>query len=97
MIQQIVILSLIITAIHACTWDGMILAKPREWLGDLLDKWNISVLRKPLFECLTCMGGIYSIIIYPILFGWSWYIIPVALGVIGLNTIISILIAKVYE
>lgn len=97
MITQIIVISLIITSIHVCTLDGMILAKPTQWLGDMLDRWNLSILRKPLFECLICMGGIYTIALYPIIFGWDWAIAPVMFGVIGLNAIISSLIVKLYE
>ncbi len=89
MLTRIVILSLIITAVHVTTWEGMIFHRPALLLGDLLDRLHLTVLRKPLFECLICMGGIYTLLLYPLLYGWSWEILPTLLGVIGLNTIIS--------
>lgn len=97
MIQQIIIISLIITAIHATTWEGMLFHRPALMLGDLLDKLRLSVLRKPLFECLICMGGVYTLAIYPMLYGLSWQIVPVMLGVIGMNTLISTQLCKITE
>lgn len=97
MLTRIVILSLIITAIHVCTWDGMIFQRPAEWLGGVLDSFRISFLRKPLFECLICMGGIYTIVLDPAIFGWSWMVLVDMLAVIGLNTIISAAICRLNE
>lgn len=98
MITRIVILSLIITAIHVSTWEGMILHRPAEWLGGLLDLFLcFSVLRKPLFECLICMGGVWTLVLDPILFGWSWWVLVDMLAVIGMNTIISAVICRLRE
>lgn len=98
MLTRIVILTLIITAVHACTWDGMLLHRPAEWLGSLLDRLHLSVLRKPLFECLICMGGVWTLIIDPLLFDivW-WWVLPDMLAVIGLNTLISAMICRLQE
>lgn len=98
MLTRIVILSLIITAVHVSTWEGMIFHRPAEWLGGLLDKAHISFLRKPLFECLICMGGIYTLVLDPLLCGgWSWWVLVDMLAVIGLNTIISAFICRLKE
>ena len=97
MLTRIVILSLIITAVHVTTWEGMIFHRPALLLGDLLDRLHLTVLRKPLFECLICMGGIYTLILYPLLFGWSWEILPAILDVVGLNALISALICHMHE
>lgn len=94
---HIVTISLIITAIHVCTWEGMIFHRTAEWLGGVLDKSHLSVLRKPLFECLICMGGVWTLAIYPALYGWSWQVLPTMLCVIGLNTIISAAICRMNE
>ena len=94
MITRIVILSLIITAIHVSTWDGMIFHRPAEWLGGVLDSFRISFLRKPLFECLICMGGIYTLVLDTLLFGASWWVLADMLAVIGLNAIISTLLCQ---
>ena len=97
MLTRIVILTLIITAVHASCWDGMILHRPAEWLGEWLDRFHASFLRKPLFECLICMGGIYTLVLDPLLFGWSWWVIVDMLAVIGLNTITSAVICRINE
>ncbi len=97
MLTRIVILSLIITAVHVTTWDGMIFHRPALLLGDFLDRLHLTILRKPLFECLICMGGIYTIILYPLLFGWSWEILPTLLDVVGLNALISAFICHMHE
>ncbi len=75
----------------------MIFHRPALLLGDLLDRLHLTVLRKPLFECLICMGGIYTLILYPLLFGWSWEILPAILDVVGLNALISALICHMHE
>ena len=85
-------ISLIITAIHVSMWDSMIFAKISLYL-QRLPKWT----HKPLFECLICMGGIYTLILYPIMFGFDWNIILTMLQVIGINTIIVALIKDMYE
>ena len=97
MLEQIIILSLIITAVHVTTWEGMIFHRPALLLGDLLDRLHLTVLRKPLFECIICMGGIYTLVLYPILYGWSWNLLPTMLGVIGLNTLIAAFICRLHK
>ena len=94
MLTRIVILSLIITAVHVACWDGMILHRPAEWLGSVLEHFRFNFMRKPLFECLICMGGIYTLVLDPILFGWSWWVVVDMLAVIGLNAIISTLLCR---
>ena len=89
MITKAIIISLIITAIHETTKDGMIFEKPRKAIANLLDKARVPILKKPAFDCLICMGGIYTLVIYPALYGLDWEIIPTMLAVIGLNTIIA--------
>ena len=97
MLEQIIIISLIITAVHVCTWEGMLLHRPALVIGDLLDRLHLSVLRKPLWECVICMGGVYTLGIYPLLYGLSWQIVPVMLGVIGMNTLIAAAICRLHE
>ena len=89
MLTRIIILSLIITAVHVTTWEGMIFHRPAEWIGEWLDRWHMSVLRKPLWECNICMGGIWTLVLDPVLFGWSWWVLVDMLCVIGLNTLIA--------
>jgi len=85
-------ISLIITAIHVSLWDSMIFAKIAVYL-QRLPHWT----HKPLFECLICMGGIYTVLLYPILYGFDWNLIITMLQVIGINTIIVAIISKMYE
>ena len=75
----------------------MIFHRPALLLGDLLDLMFLSILRKPLFECIICMGGIYTLVLYPILYGWSWNLLPTMLGVIGLNTLIAAFICRLHK
>ena len=98
MLTRIFILSLVITAVHVTTWDGMIFHRPAEWLGNALDCLHIGILRKPLYECLICMGGVWSLVLDPLLFGgWSWIVLVDMLCVIGLNTLISAAICRLNE
>ncbi len=92
--DKIITISLIITAIHVSMLHGMIFYFVREWLELKLPEW----LQKPLFSCIICMGGCWTVILFPLLYGYiDFRIIFVALQVIGLNTIISILISKLYD
>ena len=85
-------IALIITAIHVSMWDSMIFRKIAVYLQRLPRRTH-----KPLFECLICMGGIYTVLLYPILYGFDWNLIITMLQVIGINTIISAVISKMYE
>ena len=84
MLEKIIIISLIISAIYVSLQDDMIFGR----LRCKLERLPI-LLHKPLFECLTCMGGIYTLIIYPILFGFNIMIFPTMFCVIGLNMLIA--------
>lgn len=95
MIEQAITISLIIVSIHVCMWDGMIFGFLRRWLDRLFEKMDAEVLTMPLYACVICMGGIWSLILYPALFGFDWKIIPVMLMVIGLNSILSPIINKI--
>ena len=97
MLTRVIILSLIITAVHVTTWEGMIFNRPAEWLGEVFDKFGISILRKPIFDCLICMGGVWTLVLDPLLFGWDWWVLIDMLAVIGLNTLISAAICHMRE
>ena len=90
--EKALTISLIITAIHVSMWDSMIFSKIRLYL-QRLPSWT----HKPLFECLICMGGVYTLILYPLMYGFDYQIITTMLQVIGINTIIVALISKMYE
>lgn len=97
MLEQIVTISLIITAIYISMTDGMLLHPVRRLVCRACDRLHCPSLRKPLCECMICMGGIYTLAIYPLLYGLSWRILPVMLGVIGLNAIIATQLCKIID
>lgn len=100
MIQQIVIIALIITAVHVSMRDGMIFEAFRRKLDALFDKprmQRFAALKMPLYDCNICMGGVWTLVLYPILYGLSWHIIPVMLGVIGANVIVAAIIKYLYN
>lgn len=82
-------ISLIITAIYASMWDGMLFGWLRIGISNVLDKIKLPFLKMPLFDCLICMGGIWSVLIYSIMYGIDIEIIYTTLMVIGINTIID--------
>lgn len=97
MLEQVIIISLIELTIHVCMWDGMIFGKLRACIDSLLYTTfgvNAHYISMPLYECPTCMGGIWTLVIYPVLYGLSWTVIPVMLAVIGCNTLLATFINK---
>jgi hypothetical protein len=97
MLEKIVILTLFVTAIHVSMMDGMIFGKLKDRIADMLDKFNMSWAKSPLYECNICMGGIYSLVIYPILWGFSWDMIQAMFGVIGLSVVMAAVIKYLYH
>lgn len=86
MIEKVIICSLIVTAIYSVMQPDMIFEKVAYWFEDHLP----AALHKPVFDCLTCMGGIWGFVVYWIAFHGSvgeW--IAVNISVIGLNAIIA--------
>jgi hypothetical protein len=43
------------------------------------------------------MGGIYTLVLYPLIYGLDWYILPTMVGVIGANTLIAALLKYLYN
>lgn len=86
MILTLVILtSLKILAIWVCLQPGMIFGWLRVWLESCLPK----LLHKPLFDCLTCMGGFWTVMIY--LVDWpACGLFELMVPVIGLNYLIAL-------
>lgn len=97
MLERIIIISLIITAIHVSMWEGMIFQSLREWLDGVFDIFHVPVLATPLYDCLICMGGVWTLVLYPVLYGWSWDVLVAVPAVIGLNTIVSVIIRKIHD
>ncbi|HET6255850.1 MAG TPA: hypothetical protein VFE32_17365 [Puia sp.] len=85
MLEQVVLTSLKILAVYVCFQEGMILAPVRRWLWRILPQ----VLHKPAFECLTCMGGFWTLVFY-VLGRPACGLIELMLPVIGLNWLIAI-------
>ena len=99
MLERIIIIALIVTAVHISMYDGMIFGAFRQRLDALFDKpalKRITWLKKPMYYCIVCMCGVWTLIVYPLLYGLNWHIIPVMLGVIGANVIMAAIIKYLY-
>lgn len=92
MIEVIVIVSLIITGLHIAFAAGNFLSPVRVFVANYLDKGfgqKVSkYIQKPLWDCLPCMGSVWTLIIT-----WHFDLWLIA-AVCGLNTIIGRLIEK---
>jgi hypothetical protein len=94
-------ISLICLTIHAAvTWDAMplniIIRTTDHWRAKVNNRWFTLILNfieKPLYNCLPCMGSIYSIL-YAL---WSemplnWVLLELILVVVGINAILALFI-----
>ena len=89
MIIHTIILSLQITAIYVCFMEGMIFGEIRIYLLQKTPKHKQWIF-KPIFDCLICMGGIYSLALGYIEFGLTFKeLLQTMIAVIGLNTLID--------
>ncbi len=83
----VVLLSLVITGIHVCFQPGMIFGKVTTISANFLDKTfgrkYSRIIQKPLWDCLTCMSAIWTIVLT------GRVDIGLILAVCGLNYIIS--------
>lgn len=102
-LEHATVISLMITAIYYSMRDGEILGGFAALLDDAIDwvakkttasLWEIT---KPLYRCNICMGGIWTLIIYPPIWGWEWAIIPTAMTTIGLNVIMATFIKRLED
>jgi hypothetical protein len=87
MLEKISIITLIVWAVYAVFWDGMIFGFVSRWLS-----YRISpMLQKPIYACPACMAMWYGTVLYWVIWGNSFkeYAICVA-GSIGLSTIILV-------
>ena len=78
------------TAIHVSMWEGMIFEK----LKTFLNKYINEFWAKPLYGCLVCMGGIWSLVFLGLMLLFSaevplLMVLPLILITIGINTVIS--------
>jgi hypothetical protein len=97
MITNIIILSLQITAIYVCFTQGMIFGEVRIYL---LQKTfpEFKAIWKPIFDCLICMGGVWSLVLGKLEFNLPLKeLIFTMVAVIGLNTLIDFFISKNIE
>lgn len=94
-IEQGTTLSLMITAIYYSMQSGEIFSGLADFLDRAIEaigeKIGIDLwpLTKPLYRCNICMGGFWTLVLYPAMWGWNWAIIPTALTTIGLNTVMA--------
>ena len=92
--QHIILTSLVITlqilAIHVCFWDGNIFSWFKVLLANEFDRaFGVKAskyVQKPLFSCLTCMSGIWTIIL-----SWSFNV-SMILIVCGMCALIDMII-----
>ncbi len=87
--EEVLLLSLATFCIHvAITWDGFILNPLLPYLSKLPN-----FIRKPVYECYSCMGGIYStgILLLADRAANLDFAVEV-LAVVGLNSIVSLFI-----
>ncbi len=83
-------ISLIVTAIYSSMREGMVFEKVRIQVEKILEKVGQSNwFGKPLYGCLTCMGGIYTLLLYPLLYGYDVKMFKTVLIVIGINAIVD--------
>jgi hypothetical protein len=96
MIEMAVIIALTVFFLHECTREGMIFGFVYYWLYDLP-----SGIKKPLFDCPTCMSVWYGIVIIficrwtgytPVASFWQYVICLFMAG--GINAVLLGLINK---
>lgn len=84
MIEKIIITSLLVMAIWATMWEGMIFGFVRKW-----GERNLGKLREPVYDCPICMTFWYGSGVYYLLWrnSWiEWAIVVVA--AMGLNAVL---------
>jgi len=57
MIVTMAMAAMFANGLKIAMYEGMIFHKPTKWLGKKLPEWTT----KPLFSCIYCMGGFYSL------------------------------------
>lgn len=88
LLEQSLLLALSVTFIHATMWEGMI-------FGFIRNNNAPSWLRKPVYECLTCMGFWWGTFIYIIFFDqilWDKKLLLTILVSCGICTMIDVFI-----
>lgn len=98
MIVQAIILSLQITAIYTLFQQGMLLGKVRIGFANIIDKAfglrASRVIQKPLFDCLICMSGIWTVLLtLQVDQPFITIDLPLILTVCGINVLIDKIIS----
>lgn len=70
--------------------DGEIFEGLANWLEKVLPE----AIHKPVFACHICATPWYGSVVYIILWGVSWWIIPTVIAAMGLNAMLTKLWAK---
>jgi hypothetical protein len=87
MVQNIIILSLVITGIYVAFQQGMLFGWLRimvaNWLDKLVGKKVSKYIQKPLWDCLPCMSGLWYIVLIH-----SFNLVTI-LAICGLNSLID--------
>jgi hypothetical protein len=84
-LSQVIIISLIITALHFAFMQGNFLSPVRMFMANGFDivfgrKWSL-IIQKPLWGCLPCMASVWGLI-------FCGFNLPLICAVCGLNVII---------
>lgn len=85
MIERAFIIAMLVLSI----WYTM---KPKEifeQLGYALGEWLPEKIHPPVFECPVCMSPYYGTILYAILWGLDWWVIPTVIVAMGINAMIN--------
>jgi len=78
----------------ACNGEKMLLVPVANWLSKHLPEY----FRKPLFECLSCMASMWTIVAWCIFIRVHWWMLLFAIPVVcGINIIISSLIKPLFD
>ena len=100
MIGQIAVFSLIITGIYTSFQEGNIFSFIRVFYANIFDKAfgrkASRYIQKPLWDCLPCMGSIWTILLsWIVTENVTWRIdVLLILAVCGLNLIIDRIIDR---
>jgi len=93
-------ISLIVTAIWYCCQPDEIFGKPIEKISDRLWKYKDGrfwIILKPVCKCSVCMCGIWTLILYPLLFGFDWWLFVSMVESIGINALLLPVVRLIAE
>lgn len=95
-----VITSFKIVFVWAAMQEGMVLFWLRrviDIITYLLPAWVYLRIRKPLYDCLTCMAGVWGMIFTAEYFEWSWQYLQLLFLIGGINYLLDCLIKSVFN